>query len=53
VFSDITKIVDLSARELQPERVLERRLVKKGNNVVPQALIKWRGLPATSATWED
>jgi hypothetical protein len=53
VFSDITKIVDLSARELQPERVLERRLVKKGNNDVPQALIKWRGLPATLATWED
>lgn len=34
VFSDITKLQDLSSQELEPEQVLERRLVKKGNATV-------------------
>ena len=39
VFSDITKLVDLSVHTPQPEAILERCLVKKGNIVIPQVLI--------------
>jgi hypothetical protein len=53
VFSDISHIKDLSSVDLEPEQVLKRRLVKKGNTAIPQVLIKWRHMPATSATWED
>ena len=35
------------------EAILDRCLVKKGNAVVPQVLVKWSKLPAASATWED
>lgn len=45
--------MDLSTVELQPEAILDRRLVKKGNNAVPQVLIKWTKLPTASPTWED
>lgn len=53
VFHELPKLVDLSVREVAPEQILERRLVKKGNRAVPQVLIKWTNLPATAATWED
>jgi hypothetical protein len=53
VYKDLPQVVDLEHQELQPERVLQRRLVKKGNNAVPQWLIKWNHLPEDSATWED
>jgi hypothetical protein len=53
VYSDISTLVDLSTVDLQPEAILDRRLVKKGNTAIPQVLIKWTSLPATSATWED
>jgi hypothetical protein len=52
-FNDITKLQDFTAVDLEPEQVLERRLVKKGNSAIPQVLIKWRHLPRNSATWED
>jgi ribosomal protein L21E len=53
VYSDISTLVDLSTVELQPEAILDRQLVKKGNNAVPQVLIKWTKLPIALATWED
>jgi len=53
VFSDITKLVDLSVHTPQPEAILERCLVKKGNIVIPQVLIQWTGFSADAATWED
>lgn len=36
------------ATEAVPEQILQRRLVKKGNTAVPQVLVTWSGLPATS-----
>jgi hypothetical protein len=27
-------------------------LVKKGIRAIPQVLIKWKGIPATSSMWE-
>lgn len=53
VFSELPKAFDLTTTDLQPELVLDRRLVKKGNHAIPQVLIKWCKLPAEAATWED
>jgi hypothetical protein len=53
MFLELPKCPTLDALDTEPETVLECRLVKKGNSVVPQVLIKWTGLPADRATWED
>jgi hypothetical protein len=37
-------------KDLQPEAILQRRLVKKGSKAIPQVLVKWRHLPEASAT---
>lgn len=46
-------MVDLNVQELQPEVILDKRLVKKGNKAIPQMMVKWSNLPTTSTTWED
>jgi hypothetical protein len=53
VFSTLPAYSDLSSRNVQPLEILDRRLVKKGNRVVPQVLIRWSLLPADDTTWED
>ena len=53
VFADGSQIPALDTSETSPELILDTRLVKKGNAAVPQVLIKWLGVPETSATWED
>lgn len=54
VFSDIHKIVDLSALTPEPEVILERRLVKKGDTAIPQVvLIKWTGFSSDAGTWDN
>jgi hypothetical protein len=53
VFSDLPTTADLNKGEIVPEKVLQRRLVKKGGKAVPQALIKWSTLPEEASTWED
>ena len=53
VFSKLPVTTDIEAKAALPDRVLERRLVKRGNAAIPQVLIQWSGLPAASATWED
>ncbi|KAH0691202.1 hypothetical protein KY290_019433 [Solanum tuberosum] len=35
-----------------PEAILERRLIKRGNKVVCQVLVKWLGIDTAQATWE-
>ena len=52
VFSELPP-PQLDSQETSPEQILDRRLVKKGNAAIPQVLIKWKDIPATSATWED
>jgi hypothetical protein len=39
--------------DLEPEAILDRRLFKKGNTIVPQVLVQWKDLPAEMITWED
>ena len=53
VYTQLPLLADLSATELEPESVLDRRLVKKGNRAVPQILVKWANIPQASATWEQ
>jgi hypothetical protein len=38
---------------LEPEEILDRRLVKKGNKSYLQVLIKWSTMKEDMATWED
>jgi len=53
VFSTLPMLTDLQAAETEPEMIQDRRLVKKGNNAIPQVLVTWSGLPKSTATWED
>jgi hypothetical protein len=53
VFSTLPMLTDLQSSTAQPLQVLDCRLVKKGNTAIPQVLLSWIGLPATSTTWED
>lgn len=34
-------------------RILDRRLVPRGDKLIAQVLIKWRCSPESMATWED
>jgi hypothetical protein len=44
---------NFSQEQLQPQEILERHLVKKGNTATSQLKVNWLGLPDTSSTWED
>lgn len=37
----------------EPESILERRMVKRGNKAVTQVLFKWKGKDREDATWEE
>jgi hypothetical protein len=53
VFRELPKLPLLDSTNTTPEKILDRRLVKKGNAALPQVLIKWKHLPEDTATWED
>ncbi|WMV14796.1 hypothetical protein MTR67_008181 [Solanum verrucosum] len=38
---------------MQPQEILERRMIKRGNKAVPQVLVQWSQLSKEDATWED
>jgi hypothetical protein len=35
------------------EKVLQQRVITRGNHFVPQILVKWSASPESLATWED
>jgi hypothetical protein len=53
VFADLPKLPQLDTIDTEPETILDRRMMKKGNAPVIQVLIKWRNQPEDAATWED
>lgn len=48
MFLQLPKPVDLDVAELQPEEILDRRLVKKGNAGHVQVLVKWSSLTCSN-----
>ncbi|PNY06838.1 retrotransposon-related protein [Trifolium pratense] len=36
----------------EPEAILERKMVKRGNSAATKVLVQWKGEPPTQATWE-
>jgi hypothetical protein len=49
-YSKLPVLTDFSQATLQPEEILEHRLVKKGNAALLQVRVKWSGLSAASVT---
>lgn len=52
VFAELPEPPDLAASDIEPEEILERRMVKRGNHPIVQLRIRWSSFP-TSTTWED
>lgn len=50
VFSTLPMLIDIEAAAATPNKILDRRLVKKGNNAITQILVSWTGLPSSSVT---
>jgi hypothetical protein len=53
IYSSLPVLMDFSAIILEPDEILEHRLVKKENTIVPQVHVKWCGLPVDATSWED
>jgi len=41
-----------SSPTIIPQAVLDRRMVKRGNQATTQVLLHWKGLAPSDATWE-
>jgi hypothetical protein len=46
-------IPHLDIAEVALLKIVDRRLVKKGNEAITQILVQWTGLSESAATWED
>ena len=53
VFDMLPVTIDLEAAVAVPDRIIDMRLVKKGNTTIPQVKVLWTGLPPSATTWED
>ena len=53
VFETLLVTTDLAAATAVPDKIINRRLVKKGNTSIPQVKVIWTGLHPSTATWED
>jgi hypothetical protein len=53
VFQELPVIPDLQTSTPVPIKILQRRLVRKGNIAAPQVLIRWAHMPDNCTTWED
>jgi hypothetical protein len=50
VYSELPSFTDLAQERVLPVEILDRRLVKKGNQTVTQVRVRWSNVPVTSAT---
>ena len=53
VFDTLPVTTDLEAAAAVPDKIIDRRLVKKGNTTIPQVKVLWTGLHQSTTTWED
>ncbi|KAA8532321.1 hypothetical protein F0562_032354 [Nyssa sinensis] len=51
--SNLPNITPDGFLEPKPERILQRRLKKKGNVAGVEVLVQWTGMEEADATWED
>jgi hypothetical protein len=52
VFSELPVIPMLDIANLEPGRIMDHRMTKRGNAAVTQVLVKWSSLPDSMASWE-
>ena len=50
---ELPLIDDKGNIKVAPMSILDRRLIPRNNEPVPQWLIHWTNLPPSEATWED
>ena len=53
VFDTLPITTDLQAAAAVPKKIVDRRLVKKGNAAILQVKVTWTGLSNSITTWED
>lgn len=53
VCTELPVTLELDLLEVQPEEILDRRLVKRGNAALLQLRIRWSTMPKSMATWEN
>ena len=53
MFDTLPVTTDLEAAAAVPDKIIDRRLVKKGNTTIPRVKILWSSLPQSTATWQD
>jgi hypothetical protein len=53
VFTELPTPLQLDIADLEPDEILDKRLVKKANASYMQVLIEWSTLTTAMATWED
>lgn len=53
VTQDLSNICTNPEDLLQPERILQHRMISKGHSTAQRVLVTWTNLPETMATWEE
>ena len=53
VHTELPLVDDSSAPHQVPEAILETHQVRRRHKLLDQSLIRWSGLPASLATWEN
>ncbi|XP_075075542.1 uncharacterized protein LOC142162744 [Nicotiana tabacum] len=47
-------VIDVtSTYYVEPQEILDRRMIKRGNKAVPQILVQWSQMSKEQATWEN
>jgi len=47
------ELPDISNQLQVPQEILDRRLPRQNDIMIPQVLVRWSYLPDTLSTWED
>jgi hypothetical protein len=53
VSEDLTSVGTDPLSVLQPERILNTRVIRRGAHMIKQVLVQWTTMPADMAMWED
>jgi hypothetical protein len=53
VSEDLTSVGTDPLSVLQPERIVNTRVIRRGAHMIKQVLVQWTTMPADMATWED